>query len=53
MVNGQTTTPWTQIAKLQGCVSLPKKSPYVQKPTYTSLANLAKKNLNLHVEGFW
>jgi hypothetical protein len=36
-VNGQTTTPQTQIAKLQGCVSLPKKSTYVQKPTYASL----------------
>jgi hypothetical protein len=28
-VNGQTTTPQTQIAKLQGCVNLPKKSTYV------------------------
>ncbi len=26
LVNGQTTAPQTQIAKLQGCVSLPKKS---------------------------
>jgi hypothetical protein len=42
LVNGQTTAPQTQIAKLQGCVSLPKKSTYVQKPTYTSLANFSK-----------
>ncbi len=42
LVNGQTTTPQTQIAKLQGCVSLPKKSTYVQKPTYASLANFSK-----------
>jgi hypothetical protein len=41
-VNGQTTTPLTQIAKLQGCVSLPKKSTYLQKPTYASLANFSK-----------
>jgi hypothetical protein len=33
-------------------VNLPKKSTYVQKPTYASLANLAKENLNLHMEGF-
>ncbi len=42
LVNGQTTAPQTHIAKLQGCVSLPKKSTYVQKPTYTSLANFSK-----------
>jgi hypothetical protein len=43
LVNRQTTTPQTQIAKLQGCVSLPKKSTYVQKPTYASLANFSKE----------
>jgi hypothetical protein len=42
-VNVQTTTPQTQIAKLQGCVSLPKKSTYVQKPTYASLASFSKR----------
>jgi hypothetical protein len=41
-VNGQTTTPKTQIAKLQGCVSLPKKSTCVQKPTYANLANFSE-----------
>jgi hypothetical protein len=43
LVNGQTTTPQTQIAKLQGCVSVPKKSTYIQKPTYASLANFSKE----------
>jgi hypothetical protein len=42
LVNGQTTAPQTQISKLQGCVSIPKKSTYVQKPTYASLANFSK-----------
>jgi hypothetical protein len=42
MVMGQTNTKKTQIAKLQGCVSLPKKSTYVQKPMYASLANFSK-----------
>jgi hypothetical protein len=42
LVNGQTTAQQTQIPKLQGCVSLPKKSIYVQKPTYASLANFTK-----------
>jgi hypothetical protein len=42
LVNGQTNTPQTQIAKLQGCVSLPKKSTYVQKSTYASLSNFSK-----------
>jgi hypothetical protein len=41
-VNGKTTAPQTQIAKLQGCVSLPKKSTYVQKPTYASLVTFSK-----------
>jgi hypothetical protein len=43
LVNGQTTAPQTQIAKLQECVSLPKKSTYVQKPTYASLVNFSKR----------
>jgi hypothetical protein len=42
LVNGQTTAPQTQIAKLQECVSLPKKSAYVQKPTYASIANFSE-----------
>ncbi len=42
LVNGQTTAPQTQIAKLQGCVSIPKKSTYVQKPMYASLAIFSK-----------
>jgi hypothetical protein len=42
MVNGQTTTLKTKITKLQGCVSLLKKSTYVQKPMYASLANFSK-----------
>jgi hypothetical protein len=42
LVNGQTTTPQTQIAKLHRCVSLPKKSTYIQKPTYASLANFSE-----------
>jgi hypothetical protein len=51
LVNRQTTAPQTQIVKLQGCVSLPKKSTYVQKPTYTSLAKFSEGDLNLQVEG--
>jgi hypothetical protein len=41
-VNGQTNTQKTQIAMQQGSVSLPKKSTYVQKPTYASLANFSE-----------
>jgi hypothetical protein len=36
LVLGQTTTPQTHIVKLQGCLSLPKISTYVQKPMYAS-----------------
>jgi hypothetical protein len=45
LVNGQTTAPQTQITKLQGCVSLPKKSTHVQKPMYASLANFSEGEL--------
>jgi hypothetical protein len=42
LVNGQTTAPQAQIAKLQGCASLPKKSIYIQKPMCASLANFSE-----------
>jgi hypothetical protein len=42
LINGQTTAPQTQTAKLQGCVSLSKKSTYIQKPTYASVVIFSK-----------
>ncbi len=41
-----------QIIKLQGCVSLPKESTYLQKPTYASLANFSKGEFKSPQRGF-